>query len=75
MHATIEEEDNPDDGENLFIQQKSNGMVNKNYLLLDNQSTVNQIANPNMLKNIRSPASQSRSTVMLECPRPTSKVN
>ncbi len=51
MHATIEEEDNPDDGENLFIQQKSNGMVNENYLLLDNQSTVNQIANPSMLKH------------------------
>ena len=28
-------------------------MVNENYLLLDNQSTVNQIANPSMLKNIR----------------------
>ncbi len=28
-------------------------MVNKNYLLLDNQSTVNQVANPNPLKNIR----------------------
>jgi hypothetical protein len=53
MHATIDEEDNPDDGENLFVQQKSNGMVNENYLLLDNQSTVNQIANPSMLKNIR----------------------
>ena len=26
---------------------------NKNYLLLDNQSTVNQVANPNLLKNIR----------------------
>ncbi len=38
MHATIKEEDNPDDGENVFAQQKSNGMVNKNYLLLDNQS-------------------------------------
>jgi hypothetical protein len=43
MHATIDKEDNPDDGENLYIQQKSNGMVNENYLLLDNQSTVNQI--------------------------------
>ncbi len=53
MHATIEEEDNPDDGENLFVQQKSNGMVNENYLLLDNQSTVNHTANPSMLKNIR----------------------
>jgi hypothetical protein len=27
-------------------------MVNKNFLLLDNQSTVNQIANPSLLKNI-----------------------
>jgi hypothetical protein len=53
MHATIDKDDNPDDGENLFVQQKSNGMVNKNYLLLDNQSTVNQIANPSMLKNSR----------------------
>ena len=46
---------NPDNGENLFVQQKSNGMVNKKYLLLDNQSTVNQIqiANPSMPKNIR----------------------
>jgi hypothetical protein len=53
MHATIDEDDNPDDGENLFVQQKSNGMVSENYLLLDNQSTVNQIANPSMLKNSR----------------------
>ena len=52
IHANIVEEEDPDDGENIFAQQKSRGMVNKNYLLLDNQSTVNQIANPNMLKNI-----------------------
>jgi len=48
----VEEED-PDVGENIFAQQKSRGMMNENYLLLDNQSTVNQIMNPNMLKNIR----------------------
>ena len=53
MHVTINKEDNPDDDENLFVQHKSNGMVNENYLLLDNQSTVNQIANPSMLKNIK----------------------
>ena len=27
-------------------------MVDKNYLFLDNQSTVNQVANPDLLKNI-----------------------
>ena len=53
MHITIDKEDKPADDENLFVQHKSNGMVNKNYLLLDNQSTVNQIANPSILKNIR----------------------
>ncbi len=34
------------------MQDRSKGLVNKNFLLLDNQSTVNQIANPNLLKNI-----------------------
>ncbi len=29
------------------------GVVDKNYLLLDNQSTVNQVANPSLLTNIR----------------------
>jgi hypothetical protein len=53
IHANIVEEEDPDDCENIFAQQKSKGMVNENYLLLDNQSTVNQIANPNMLRNIR----------------------
>jgi len=54
MHATIDKEDNPvDNGENLFVQQKSNGMVNKNYLLLDNQTTVNQIANPQVHQEVQ----------------------
>jgi hypothetical protein len=53
IHANIVEEENPDNGKNLFKQHKSKGMVNKNYLFLDIQSTVNQIANPSMLKNIR----------------------
>jgi hypothetical protein len=51
--ANVKEEENPDDGENLFVQQESKGTVNKNYLLLDNQSTVHQIANPSLLKNNR----------------------
>ena len=53
IHANIVEEKDPDVGENIFAQQKSRGMMNENYLLLDNQSTVNQIVNPKMLKNIR----------------------
>ncbi len=32
---------------------RSKRLANKNFLLLDNQSTVNQIANPNLLKSIR----------------------
>ena len=43
MHAPIDKEDNTDSGNNLSIQQKSNGMVNKNFLLLDNQSTVKHL--------------------------------
>jgi hypothetical protein len=75
IYANVKEEENPNDDENLFVQQKSKGMVNKNYLLLENQSMVHQIANPSLLKNIRSPASQSTSTAMWECPRLSSKVN
>ncbi len=54
MHANMEESDEEDEDENLFVQQKKSGkgVVDKNYLLLDNQSTVNQVANPDLLKNI-----------------------
>jgi hypothetical protein len=41
------------EGENIFMQARAKGVVNKNFLLLDNQSMVNQIANPSLLKNIR----------------------
>ncbi len=50
VHANIEE--NPNEGENIFVQARAKGVVNKNFLLLDNQSMVNQIANPSLLKNI-----------------------
>jgi hypothetical protein len=38
---------------NFFCSEQERGIVNKNYILLNNQSTVNQIANPKLLKNIR----------------------
>ncbi len=38
MHANIEEEDDPDEFENIFMKDRSKGMVNKNFLLLDNHS-------------------------------------
>ncbi len=50
VHANIE--DDPNEGENIFMQARAKGVVNKNFLLLDNKSTVNQIANPSLLKNI-----------------------
>jgi hypothetical protein len=39
-------------GENIFVQARAKGVVNKNFLLLDNQSMVSQIANPSLIKNI-----------------------
>ncbi len=68
-------EDDPDkgenifviiEGENIFMQARAKGVVNKNFLMLDNQSTVNQIANPRHLKNIGSQASQSLYIATLE---------
>ncbi len=58
MHAnkeqdTLTEEEDINEGENIFIQHKERGVVNKNWVLLNSQSTVNQIANPAFLSNIR----------------------
>jgi hypothetical protein len=50
VHANIE--DDLSEGENIFVQAREKGVAKKNFLLLDNQSTVNQIANPSLLKNI-----------------------
>jgi hypothetical protein len=44
-----------DEGENIFNQKEERGIVNKNYLFIDNKSTADQIAHPNLLKNIRKP--------------------
>jgi len=58
MHATIEEEavtdeEDTDNGENIFVQKKEGGVVNRNWVLLDSQSTIDQVSNPVMLTNIR----------------------
>jgi hypothetical protein len=64
VHANMEEEDTDEDkNENLFMQHKTKGVVNKNYLLLNNQSTVNQIANPDLLTNIR----KSQKPIVVHC--------
>jgi hypothetical protein len=58
MHATIEEEAVPDEedtdnGENIFVQKKEGGVINRNWVLLNSQSTIDQVSNPAMLTNIR----------------------
>jgi hypothetical protein len=64
VHANVKEEDSDKDkDENLFVQHKTKGVVNKNYLLLDNQSTVDRIANPDLLMNIR----KSQKLIMVHC--------
>ncbi len=67
IHASIQDdgcnEDDIDKGENMFVQKRDKGVVNKNWLLLDSQSTVDQVANPALLKNIRKAAS----TVTIHC--------
>jgi hypothetical protein len=65
MHAPIEEEqeaskEDPDHGENIFVQKKEGGGVNKNWVLLNSQSTVSQVSNPALLSNIRKAKNQGR---------------
>jgi hypothetical protein len=38
------------------MQKREEGVVNKNWLILDSQSMVDQVANPALLKNIRKAA-------------------
>jgi hypothetical protein len=55
MHANIavEEVQDLNKEENIFVQSGARGVINRNNVLLNNQSTVNQIANPSLLANIR----------------------
>jgi hypothetical protein len=73
VHANVDKEDDDDIGDNLFVQHKKSkkGVVDKNYLLLDNQSTVNQVANPNLLKNIR----KGEKPIIFHCNAGSTKTN
>jgi hypothetical protein len=68
MHANIDvdagmEGEDLNQGENIFVQKKEGGVVNKNWVLLDSQSSANQVANPGMLTNIR----KAKNTVTIHC--------
>jgi hypothetical protein len=67
LHANIQEdgssEDDIDQSENIFVQKRKRGVANKNWLLLNSQSMVDQMANPALLKNIR----KADSTVTMHC--------
>ena len=74
MHATIAEEEGQDldEGENIFVQNGgTRGGVNRSYVLLDNQSTVNQIANPSLLANIR----KTKNPITVHCNNGSSYTN
>jgi transposase len=81
MHATIKEEaavmdkEDTDDGENIFVQtKKEGGVVDKNWVLLDSQSTDDQVSNPAMLTNIRKAKNHQRYTAMPGLPAACLKV-
>ncbi len=50
-------------GWNIFVHKKEGGVVNKNWVLLDSQSTANQVADPGMLTNIR----KAKNPVTIHC--------
>ncbi len=68
MHANVEaeagmEEEDLDQVENIFVQKNKGGVVNKNWVLLDSQSTTNQVTNPGLLTNIR----KAKNPVTIHC--------
>ena len=73
MHATIAEEEGQDldKGENIFVQSGTRGGVNRSYVLLDNQSIINQILNHNLLDNIR----KTKNPITVHCNNGSSYTN
>ncbi len=45
------------------MKKKEGGVVNKNWVLLNSQSTADQVANPGMLTNIR----KAKNLVTIHC--------
>jgi hypothetical protein len=74
VHANVDKDDDDDDRKNLFVQHKKSkkGVVDKNYLLLNNnQSTLNDVAYPSLLKNIR----KGEKPIILHCNAGSTKTN
>ena len=73
MHATIAEEEGQDidAGENIFVQNSTRGGVNRSHVLLNNQNTVNQIANPSLLANTR----KAKNRITVHCNNGSSYTN
>jgi hypothetical protein len=59
------------EGENIFVQNGTRGGVNRSHVLFDNQSTVNQIANPSLLANIR----KAKNPITVHCNNGSSYTN
>ncbi len=68
MHANVEadagtEKEDLDQGGVIFVQKNEGGVVNKNWVLLNSQSTADQVANPGLLTNIR----KAKNPVTINC--------
>ncbi len=68
IHVNVEadvgtEEEDLNQGENIFVQKKEGGVVNKNWVLLNSQSTADQVAYPGLLTNIR----KAKNPVTIHC--------
>ncbi len=73
MHADIAVEGVRDlnSGENIFFQSGIRGVVNRNYVLLNNQITVDQIVNPSLLSKIR----KAKNPITVHCNNGSSYTN
>ncbi len=71
VNIAVEEVQDLNSGENIFVQSGIRGVVDQSYVLLDNQSTVDQIANPSLLSNIR----KAKNPITVHCNNRSSYTN